>query len=188
MTRFLPVALLGLALALLFPESRPALAQAPPSLPSIESQASQEAERHQVELVRFAVDYTKSIVTGMLIGGMTMSVMVGGGGPTLVGAVIGSLAGGWWHFHVLARSRPAGHWAAERSLPHASLEGCSTPLQTSKSFIGGALRTPPNLEILHWRGAPHPSKPPWPGPEPVLDLPDLEFVEQACVSWEEKRG
>lgn len=106
-----PLTVLALVCGLAVLAGSPALAQtqAQPNLPSIEAQASRAYERHQVEMARFALDYTRTIVIGMLSGGVIMSVLVGGSGPTLVGAVAGAVTGGGWHFYSLAQQYVEGH-------------------------------------------------------------------------------
>ncbi|CAK0763509.1 exported hypothetical protein [uncultured Gammaproteobacteria bacterium] len=120
---FRNISLVACALALtfsLFVSTGSALAQTQqpqPNLPSLEAQASRAYERHQVELARFALDYTRSIVIGMVSGGMIMSFLVGGSGPTLVGAVAGAVTGGGWHFYSLAQQYVEGRQNEQTGKP-----------------------------------------------------------------------
>ncbi len=66
----------------------PALSESKAQTPTSPSTGTQN------EIIYFVGEYTKSVVYGVIIGGILMNITVGGSGSTLAGAVAGSTLGG----------------------------------------------------------------------------------------------
>jgi hypothetical protein len=69
----------------------------------------------QEEMVDFATEYTKTVMVGIVAGGLLANLVVGGGAATLAGAVAGSTLASWLFIsreaqnYVIQRARPEEH-------------------------------------------------------------------------------
>lgn len=67
------------------------------------------------DIAAFATEYTRTVMLGVVGGGVLMNVLVGGGGATLAGALAGSSLASWLFVSLQAR-----HYVIQRTAPHPS--------------------------------------------------------------------
>ena len=67
------------------------------------------------DMARFTSEYTETMLLGVIGGGVLMNSLIGGGGPTLAGALAGSTLASWLFVALQAR-----HYVVQRAAPHGA--------------------------------------------------------------------
>ena len=67
------------------------------------------------DIGHFVVEYTETVMLGVVGGGVLMNALIGGSGATLVGALAGSSLASWLFVTLQAR-----HYVIQRAAPHQS--------------------------------------------------------------------
>ncbi|MEI7609767.1 MAG: hypothetical protein WCJ64_20490 [Rhodospirillaceae bacterium] len=83
--------------------------------PAVRAQTPAAAPAERNDIDRFAAEYTRTVILGVVAGGVLMNTLIGGGRATLAGALAGSSLASWLFVSLQAR-----HYVIQRAAPHQS--------------------------------------------------------------------